>query len=306
MITLWRIFKYSWKNVFRNAWLGLATVFVFMMALLSVNVLLGVNVLLENTIQALEQKIDVTVTFKKATPVEVINQARFFLTSLPQVAGIKVITAEEALANFKARHADRDPKVISALNELSGNPLGAQLVIKAKDVSDYPFLLQTIQNPQYASFIQDRTYDDHQLAIAWIQDAGRKARIFGAILVAIFAFFGALIAFNAIRVAVYTQREEITIMRLVGASSFFIRGPFILEGIWLALFSFILSFALLIGVSAWLDNVLPPLFDSVRVGSFLLTFFREQWPTIVFVEGVGMFGLVALVSWAAVGKYIKR
>ncbi len=303
MKNLWRVFKYSWQNLFRNAWLGLATIFVFVMALLSVNVLLGVNVLMTRVITALEEKIDVTVTFLPATPEAIVTQAKFYLTSLSQVATVKVVTPAEALVAFRERHA-KDPKILSALDELKANPLGAQLVVKAKEADDYPFLLQAIQNPQYTSYIQSRTYDDHQIAIERVRVIGRNGRIAGAVLVAIFALFGLLTAFNAIRVAIYTQREEIGIMRLVGASSFFIRGPFLLEGIWLATFSLLISVALLVGAMVWLEPALKPLFEGLDPGLF--TYFRSQGPFILGVEALGMFLIVGFVSWVAAGRYIKR
>lgn len=303
MITLWRIFTASWKHFGRNTWLAMATIFVFMMALLSVNVLLGMNAILGRVISVLEDKVDVTVSFKVGTPEGIVNQARFYLTSLPQVRSVRFITADEALKAFKDRHAN-DPKVLSALAELSANPLGAQIVVKAQSAADYSFLLQAIQNPQYASFIQSQTYDDHRVTIAKIQEIGRNVRIVGAVLVAIFALFGMLITFNAIRVGIYTHREEIGIMRLVGASSFYIRAPFILEGLWIAAFGLIFAGAIFISALLWVEPILRPLFDGGDPG--LITYFRGQAPLIIGMEAGAMILLVISVSWAAVGRYIRR
>ncbi len=303
MITLWRIFIASWKNLTRNTWIALATIFVFMMALLSVNVLLGVNAMLERVVTLLESKVDMTVAFKPATSEAIVNQARFYLTSLPQVSSVGFVTAAEALTAFKTRHAG-DPKVLAALDELNGNPLGAQLVIKAKQSDDYPFLVQAVQSPQYKPFIQSQTYDDHQVAIARVREVSHSVRLLGAALVAIFALFGLLIAFNAIRVAIYTQREEISIMRLVGASSSFIRGPFILEGLWLAILTLVFSSVAIGLIIVWLEPSLRPLLDGADSG--LATFFVGQWPTILLIEGGSLVGLTTIISWLAVGKYIKR
>lgn len=303
MITLWRIFAASWKHLARNAWLATATIFVFMMALLSVNILLGMNAMLGRVINLLEEKVDVTVSFKVGTPEGVVNQARFYLTSLPQVRDVRYVTADEALKAFKARHAN-DPKVLSALAELTANPLGAQIVVKAQSADDYAFLMQAIQNPQYASFIQSQTYDDHRTTIAKIRDIGRNVRIVGAALVAIFALFGMMIAFNAIRVGIYTHREEIAIMRLVGASSFYLRAPFILEGIWIAAFGLLLAGAIFISALFWVEPILRPLFDGGDPG--LINYFRGQAPLIIGMEAGAMLLLVTSVSWAAVGRYIRR
>lgn len=303
MITLWRIFVASWKHITRNAWIGLATVFVFSIALLSVNVLLGAQAMLDRVVTILEEKVDVTISFRPETPEAVLEQARFYLTSLPQVSGVRYISSAEALKLFRERHANH-PSIISGLDELSGNPLGGQLVVKARQSDDYPFLLQAIKNPQYLNFVQSQTYDDHQTAIQRIRRISDQARLFGAALVALFALFGLLAAFNAIRVAIYTQREEIMIMRLVGASTSFIRGPFILEGIWLGLLSLVLCGGAVYGILRWLEPLMRPLFDGGDPG--ISAFFLQNWPLILTLEGGGLLVLSMLVSWVAVGRYIQR
>jgi len=303
MTMAWRIFAASWKHFARNLWIGVATVFVFTIALLSINVLLGVNAVIEQVVVLLEQKVDVTVTFQADTPEALLSQARFYVVSLPQTAEVKLISPEAALAAFKERNKN-NPKIIDALNELATNPLGAQLVIKAKHPEDYPFLLEAIRNPQYEPFIRNSSFDDHREAIAKIQETGAQIRLFASALVAIFAFFGLLAAFNAIRVAIYTQREEIAIMRLVGASSSYIKMPFVLEGVWIALLA-----ALLTALSVWVGmSILEPrlitLFDGRDPG--LTTFFVQNGFQLIVVQLGGLLVLSALVSWMAVGRYIRR
>lgn len=303
MITIWRIFVASWKQFFRNAWLGMATVFVFWMALLSVNVLLGVNAMLDRAIVLLENKVDVTVTFKPGTSEPVLNQARFYLTSLDQVSDVRYVSASDALSDFRARHA-KEPTILAGLTELNANPLGAQLVVKAKRSDQYPFLLQAIQNPQYAGYIETQTYDDHEQSISKIRDVSRNIRLVGAALVAVFALFGLLTIFNMVRVAIYTQRDEIAIMRLVGASSAYIRAPIILEGIWLALIALVSCAAVILAALVWVEPALSPIFDGQDTG--LRTFFVQQAPQIILIEAGGLLLLVSAVSWLAAGKYMRR
>jgi len=298
----WRIFIASWKHVWRNLWIGLATVIVFTVALLSVNVLIATNVLLERAVNFIEQRVDVTVLFQPNTPQGVLDQARFYLTSLPQTQSVQVITADEALAAFKERNKNNQ-KVLDALNELPGNPLGAELVLKAHDTADYPFLLDAVRNPQYLPFIHASSYEDHRDAIIWIQDAARSLRLFGSALVAIFAFFGLLAAFNAIRVAIYTQRDEIAIMRLVGASSSYIRWPFVLEGVWLVAFASLFTAGL---VALAITYGEPRLEQFFGMDTGLVSFYQSQWLMLVGLEFGIMAILSAFVSWIAAGRYIKR
>jgi cell division transport system permease protein len=303
MTMAWRIFVASWKHFARNLWIGIATVFVFTIALLSVNVLLGVNAVIEEVVTLLEQKVDVTVTFNADAPEALLSQARFYVVSLPQTAEARLITPAEALEAFKERNKN-NPKILDALNELAANPLGAQLVIKAKHPEDYPFLLEAIRNPQYDPFIRSSSFDDHREAIAKIQDAGAQIRLFASALVAIFAFFGLLAAFNAIRVAIYTQREEIAIMRLVGASASYIKLPFVLEGIWMALLSAFLTAIGVWSVIKLLEPRLLAVFDGRDPG--LSAFFIQNGFQLVAFQLGGLLVLSALVSWMAVGRYIRR
>lgn len=302
MITFWRIFTTSWKNFFRNAWIGVATIFVFGMAILSVNVLLGVQAVMDRAAAALEDRVDVTLTFRTVTPEPVLNQLKFYALSLPQVRSVELISAQEALQRFRDRYVGQ-PKILAALEELSGNPLGAQMVVKAHRAEDYDFILQALQSPQYTPFIQKQTYEDHRGAIVRIKAIADQSRFAGSILVAIFTIFGLLIVINAVRVAVYTQREEIAIMRLVGASSAFIRAPFVLQTIWFGVLALLgVSVLTYVGI-AYLEPILRPVFGG-EVG--LLALVQTKGPTILLIQFVGLVVMMGLTAWVAVGRYIKR
>lgn len=302
-VTFWRVVSYAWKNFFRNAWIGLATVFVLVLALLSVNVVVGVGAILDRAVQTLEEKVDITVFFKEKTPDAVLQQAQFFMAGLPQVKDVQLKTPEQALEAFKERHHN-DPKILAALAELDGNPLGASMVIKAKNTDDYPFLLEALKNPQFDFAIESKSYDDHAAAIEKVRDIGNSVRLFGIILIVIFGVFSILIVYNAIRVAIYTQREEIGIMRLVGASGAYVRMPFVLEGIFLAMLAMIFAALVVVGSVAFVEPRLIPVFDGADPG--LRLFFAQNGVQLLLVEGGALIALVALSSWAAVGKYLKR
>lgn len=301
--TLGRIINYAWKNFSRNAWIGLATVFVLVLSLLSVNVLVGVNALLERAVTVLEDKVDISVYFKEKTPDQVLQQAQFFIAGLPQVSSAELFTSAQALEQFKKIHAD-DPKILEALAELDQNPLGAALVIKAKRTEDYPFLLEALKNPQFDFAIETKTYDNHAEAIAQVRDIGKSARLFGGFLIAVFALFSVLIVYNAIRVAIYTQREEIGIMRLVGASGAFVRLPLVLEGVFLAVIALVFSAVIVSLAVAAVEPRLRSLFEGMDPG--LGAYYVSNLGRLAVLEGGALMLLVALSSWAAVGKYLKR
>lgn len=300
--TFFRILAASVRTMWRNGWMSLATIFVFSLALFSVNILLGVQSIVGSVARSLEEKVDITVTFKSDTPPAVISQARFFMRSLPQVKDLQEVSAEEALAEFKEFHKN-DPSVLEAVNEVGENPLGAKLIIKAHHPDEYPFLVQAIQNPQYEPYIERQTYDRHEGAIALVERAGRQVRLFASALIALFACFGLLMAFNAIRVAIYTQREEIAIMRLVGASNAFIRGPFILEGIWLAMIAFVLSGLATYGLVVWSE---PVFVRVLGVDGGVRAFFEQHGLQIASIQVGALVLLAMLSSGIAAGRYSKK
>lgn len=301
--SLGRIISFAWKNVYRNAWIGLATVLVLVLALLSVNVLIGVNALASSAINILEKKIDVSVYFVPETPEAILEQSRSYMASLPQSESVKLFTADEALAAFKERHAD-DPSILDALEELDANPLGATMVIKAVRTSDYPFLMEALNNPQFSFAIESKTYDDHTVAIEQVEQIAASVRYFGLILTAVFIIFSALIVYNAIRVAIYTQREEIGIMRLVGASNAFVRLPLILDGIFFALLALLISGALIAVIISVAEPYLISFYDGGDPG--LKSYFTSNFIPLALGQGVIISLIVALASWAAVGKYLKK
>ncbi len=303
LTTTGRVISFAWKNITRNAWIGLATVLVLVLALLSVNVLIGVNALASSAINILEKKIDVSVYFKPETPDAILEQSRSYMASLPQSEKVTLFTADEALAAFQERHKD-DPSITDALNELDGNPFGATMVIKAAQTSDYPFLMEALNNPQFSFAIESKTYDDHTVAIGQVEQIASTVRYFGLILTVVFTIFSALIVYNSIRVAIYTQREEIGIMRLVGASNAFVRMPLILDGIFFA----IIALAVTAGLMALAISVGEPYLISFYDGADpgLKKYFLDNLLWLLAVQGIGLSVIVALASWAAVGRYLRK
>lgn len=298
-----RVIAASFQSLLRNAWLGIATIIVLSLTLVSVNVLVGVSVLLQNAAKVVEDRVDVTVFFKRGANQQLVDQAKFYIADLPQVKSADLVNPDEALTEFKARHA-ADPGVLDALNELDANPLGATLRIKAKNPGDYPFIMETLKNPQFSDAIESKSYDDHADSIASVKRLGDQARTLGAALIAIFALIGILIVTNAVRVAIYTHREEIGIMRLVGAGSWYIRAPFAIQGVLLVLISCAIAGGVVAAGVSWAEPSLSGLFDGGDPG--LRLYFMTHWLQLSLIEGGGMAVLIYFTSWIAAGKYLKR
>jgi len=193
---------------------------------------------------------------------------------------------------------------LDAIKEVETNPFGATMVVKANRTDNYPFLIEALKNPQFSFAIESQTYDDHAVAISRVREIAKSVRYFGLILTAVFILFSVLIVYNAIRVAIYTQREEIGIMRLVGASNAFVRLPLILDAVFLALLALAIVGGLMALGVVFLEPRLKSFFDGADPG--LMSFFVANAWYLGVVEGVTLVVLVSMSSWAAAGKYLKK
>lgn len=297
-----RVIIFAARNFWRNIWLSVITVSMLVLTLLSVNVLVVLRVLGETAVRAVEARIDITASFVPGTSADIVGEVRSYLLGLSQVVSIQTITDEEALQAFKERHK-QNPQLLRSLEEIEGNPFGPTLVIRARSTSDYPFILEALENPSYRSHIQNKNFADHAAITRRIMNLTDQLEKFGIILASVFAVIAALIVFNTIRVAIYAYREEIGIMKLVGASSWFIRAPFLVEGIFYSVIATALAALIVFPVLAVAEPYLQMFFENIPVG--LTSYFWSHFAAIFGLECAALIVLNTLSSSFAVGRYLK-
>lgn len=228
--SLLRIIRYGWQHFWRNRWLSLATLFIIVLALVVFEGLIVFSVITKTGIELLKEKIDISVYFKTVTPETEILKIKEEIEKLPEVKKVEFISREKALEIFKEKHKD-DPTIMQALEELDDNPLSAVINVKAEDPKDYPLIASKFDNNEWRTLIDKITYRQNQLVIdrlGKIVDIGSKL---GLILTILLALTAILVTFNNVSLAIYSNREEIGIMRLVGAPNHFISGPYVVEGV---------------------------------------------------------------------------
>ncbi len=188
------------------------------------------SVVANTVLTDLENKIDISIYFQKDTPETTISQVRKEIEALGEVEQVDYISADEALVAFKEKHKD-DPTLLTSLEEFGDeNPLSAALNIKAYNTPDLPKVAKFIQDKNYAS-VEKVNYFENQKVIDRLTEVINGVRATGVTAVLILAFIAVLVAFNTVRLAIYTAREEINIMKLVGATNWYVRGPFMIEGL---------------------------------------------------------------------------
>lgn len=296
-----RIFHFGFKNFWRNGWLSTATVAIMTLASIGFLGLIVFGVITHAAAASIQSKIDISVYFNTNTSEDEILNIQQSLEGLSQVASVQYISQDQALAAFQQAHAN-DPTVSQAINELDTNPLEASLNITAKDPSQYGAINDYLSSPDLAPYIDTISYAQNQDVIDRLATIVRDVNIGGWIVTILLALVAGLVMFNTIRLAIYSNREEIGVMRVVGASNSLVRGPFVVEGMmWgaiAAVVSLLVVAPCLYFVSPYLNEFIP--------GLDIFQYFYTHIVQLFFYEL--LFGVVigGLSSFWAVRRYLKN
>lgn len=305
-LTIKRILRAGVLSFSRNAFVSFASVLVMTVTLFTVGATIFAGVILNSALIELRDKADVNVYFTTSAPEDQILQMKTSLEALPEVLRVEYLSRDEALAQFRERHQN-DQLTLSALDELADNPLGAVLNIKAKDISQYETVaafLQDQQNTAGNSSIIDKInfFDEqHRTALNRLQSITDSAQRLGLVIVVILIATTLAISFNTLRLAIYSSRDEIQVMRLVGAGSFYIRAPFMVEGVLYGLIAGLVTLLLFYPLTWWLGGVTGNFFGGVNIWSYYLSHFLYFFLVIL---GTGVV-LGAVASFLAVRRYLK-
>ena len=306
--TLNRIIKSGLTNFWRNGWLSTATVLIMTITLIVWLSLFLSNVALTKVLGVLSGKVDISVYFNLNAEEGNILSIKSQLEELKEVASVEYVSSQRALEIFKKRHADNEI-LITSVNELGGNPLEASLNILAKDASQYENIITFLDkySAQGGSasggknLISKINYTENKVAIDRLSNIINVLRESGLAASLIFGFIAFLVAFNTVRLAIYSSREEITVMKLVGASNRFVRGPFIIEGVLHGVLASAFSFMVVIPGISFLS---PKLFNFLPEINLTDYFSGNFWALLIFQTILGV-ALGVFSSWVAVRKYLK-
>jgi cell division transport system permease protein len=301
-IAAFRAIRLAFQNFFRNFWLTVATVSVLVITLVSVDLLIALNVLGKVAASEIESRIDVSVHFKPETEDSRVQTVKIALLAMPEVADVQHVSPAEALAEFAAANQD-DATVAAALGEVGENPFGASLVVRARDIAGYPAIVAELAKPAYADLIDETDDGDRQAMISRVESVMEQLEMSGFAVSAVFGFLTLLIIFNTIRVSIYTRREEIAIMRLVGASDGFIRAPFYVEALLWSVSAVAVSMLIVLPAAAFGQPFLARFFGSATADLF--GFFRINAWSVFGGEFAAVAFLSLVTTKTATAKYLK-
>ena len=296
-----RIIKSGWISFWRNKWLSIAAMCVMSLTIFVITSLILVSVMTNSLVKTLRDKIDVSVYFDTNANENDILKTREALVGMSEVESVEYISRTEALSRFQDKHKD-NPILMQSLDELIDNPLGASLNIKAQMASQYDNIVNFLNKAEYKEIIDKVNYRENQAVILKVNSITNAIQKSGFIVSIILAIMAVLVAFNTIRITMYSAREEINIMKLVGASKWFIRGPFVVEG---ALYGLIAGFVTLIAFYPILWYLSPKI-TSYLPGTDLLYFFQVNLIGILFLQAAIGMSLGVASSLVAIRRYLKE
>lgn len=301
LLSFFRVIKFSLQDLWRNIWLSVITIIIIVLALLSVNLLLMVKVLGSATVQAVKEKIDISLYLKSDAEESRILALKSQISDFDSVKEVTYIPKQAAIESFRDKHKD-NPEILQALIELGTNPLSPSLVIKPKDINNYEDLIVSL-NKIDDQLIESRNFDDHKAMLAKINNLTDKASEAGLVISLLFVLITILVVYNAVRVAIYTHKREIGIMKLVGASTWFIRAPYLISGIICACLGVAAIIVILYPFLSFFQPYLEVFFYGFKVN--ILEYYNNNFFTIFGLEFLAVTLVNFLASLVAVGKYSK-
>jgi cell division transport system permease protein len=306
-VTIKRILRTGFLDFWRNGFVSFASVLMMVFTLFVIGLAIFTGIILNSTLQQFRDKADMSVYFTVDAPEDQILTLQKQLQALPQVSQVEYTSRDQALADFRDRHQN-DQLTLQALDELGDNPLGAQLTIKAKDTTQYAAIADYLNSqqalqPGQTSIIDKINYYDEQYrtAVDRLTQITDSAKWIGLVLITLFVLTTVAISFNTLRLAIYASREEIQVMRLVGAGKGYIRAPFMVEGILYGLIAGVITLLLFYPLAWWMGNATAQFLGGINVFAYYLSHFLLFFGVII---GSGVV-LGAVASFLAVRRYLN-
>ncbi len=305
LIKVKRILKAGFVSFWRNGFVSLSSVLIMTVTLSVIGILIFGNAVLDTSLVSLKNKVDINVYFLTKAPEPDILELKSSIESLPEVKEVEYLSREQVLEDFKKRH-ENDNLTLQAIEELGENPLNAVLNVRAKEISQYESIAKFLESENVlskdgAQIVDKVNYNRNKAAIETLGRVTSGARSLGFATVIIFCLLSFAIIFNTIRLIIYNSREEISVMRLVGASTRYIRGPFVVSGTMGGVIAGIVTLILFYPLLLWLDPKMVNFFSGFSlIGYYFSNFFQ----IFFIIIGTGTV-LGAVLSYLAVRRYLK-
>lgn len=305
MVLLRRIIKSGLKNFTRNGSISWAAVLVMTITLSVISIILLSQAVLNFSLSQIKEKVDVTIYFNVGASEEKILFLKESIEKLPEVAGVSYTSSEEALRSFRERHS-KDYPTIQALDEIGENPLGGYLNVKAKEVSQYETIANFLKSDSLSvsgsgSIVDKVNYHQNKIVIDRLNSIISGAQRLGFLITLILIAISIIITYNTIRLRIFISKEEIGVMRLVGASRMRVQGPFMIEGAIYGVVSTLITLILFWPITFWLGRNMTTFFGLDLYNYYISNIFQIFVIILLFGIFLGM-----ISSYLAVRRYLNK
>lgn len=301
LISLGRIVRNGVTNFWRNRWLSAAATLIMVVTLVILSIMFILFVITNYSVSTIRERVDISAYFKTGLSENQVLIVKQDLEADPKVKEVTYISSEQVLQNFKDRHSDT-PLLIESIKELSENPFPATLQVKGNTLEDYPGIAEKLKSDKYKNSIDKVNYEDNSKTIERLRVLLKFVVIGGIALVSVFSLIAILVIFNTITLTIYNRREEVEIMRLVGATNWYIRGPFIMEALMYSIVATVVTSALLI---PFYTKVVPNINLYLNPGSDIFGSHFISFPVLVALQLAIALLLSIVSSMLAIRRYLK-
>lgn len=296
-----RLIKSGLTNFVRNIWLSLAAASIMAITLFIISTILILYTLTALSLNNVKDKVGISAYFKNEVSNKEIQNIKAELESLPQVKSIEFIPKTVARDKFIEAHKN-EPLLLETLKEFKDdeNPLPNSFAIKAMNLTDYAGISNILKGDRYAPFFE-RVRDNSKVIdrLYKITDAITKL---GIVLTIVFIIVTVMVMFNTIRLTIYNRKEEIEIMRLVGATNWYIRGPFIIEAVSYGLLATIVTSLVLFALLYFMTSRVEVFLSLQNLGGSLI---RGLFLKILMINLFASIVLGVVASTIAIRRYLR-
>ena len=300
-----RIIKSGFVNFWRSGLVSMSSILVLVVALLMIGSTILMSAFLNSTLATIQDKIDINIYFNVNAPEEEVLALKSSLELLSEIKSIEYVSKEQALIDFRKRNED-DSLTLAALDELDENPLRAVLNIKTKETSQYPSVVSFLESGNALSvngmsIIDKVNYSDNKVIIDRLTKIINGVEKFGFLTTIVLILISIFITLNTIRLVIYISREEINVMKLVGADNKYVRGPFVVQGIIYGIVAALITTALFYPLTSWIKNSTSEMYGGIDLFQYYVANFNQIF-AILLISGIA---LGAISSFLAVRRYLR-
>jgi cell division transport system permease protein len=300
-ISFFRVIHSGAVNFWRNRWLSAAATLIMVITLIILSILSLLFVITQSSVHTIRERVDISAYFKTGLAENQIVSVKNQIEQNPLVKSVNYVSADQALEQFKQAHSN-DSLITDSIKELNENPLPATLQIKATNLTDYPAIANELNSGKYSGQIEKVNFEDNRVVIDRLNRLLKFIIGAGLALIIIFSLIAILVIFNTITLTIYNRREEVEIMRLVGATNWYIRGPFLTEALMYSVVGTVVTSLLLaplyLKLLPGISNYLNPSADI-----FAASYFRFYY--LVLIQLVVACLLSIISSTLAIRRYLK-